>query len=82
VTQAQLEQEVLSRLGDENRRDFVKDAVLEKAFVPPLVASFDLDDLKMDSVSALTPNGVSALTPNGVSALTPNGVSALTPNGS
>jgi hypothetical protein len=57
VTQAQLEQEVLSRLGDEDGRDFVKDVALDKAFVPPLVASFELDSLKMESVSALTPNG-------------------------
>jgi hypothetical protein len=57
MTQAQFEEEVLSRLDGDERRDFVEEAVTEKAFVAPLVASFELDSLDMGSVSALTPNG-------------------------
>lgn len=57
MTQAQLEQDVLDRLDSQERRDFVAHAVQDKAFVSPVVSSFPLDSLSMDSASALTPNG-------------------------
>lgn len=57
MTQAQPEHEVLDRIDGDERRDFMEAAVHEKAFVTPLVASFELDSLDMGSASALTPNG-------------------------
>jgi hypothetical protein len=55
MSEQELEREILSQLPDE-RRTFAKSAVLESAFTPPIVASFALDTLRMDSPSALTPN--------------------------
>jgi hypothetical protein len=55
MSEQELEREILSQLPDE-RRTFVRSAVLDSAFTPPVVASFALDSLRMDSASALTPN--------------------------
>jgi hypothetical protein len=58
MSEQELERQILSQLPDE-RRAFVKSAVLDSPFAPPLVASFALDSLRMDSASALTPNASS-----------------------
>ena len=57
MTPAQHEHEVLGKIDSDERRAFVAHAVQDKAFAPPLVASFELDSLDMGSASALTPNG-------------------------
>ena len=57
MTELELERDVLDRLDSDERRDFVTHAVQEKAFAAPVVASYPLDSLSVDSVSALTPNG-------------------------
>jgi hypothetical protein len=53
----ELAREVLDGLEDE-RRPFVERAVSDMSFAVPVVASFDMDDLTMDSAAALTPNAV------------------------
>jgi hypothetical protein len=55
VSERELENQILTTLPDE-RRAFVKSAVMDRPFADPVVASFSLDSLRMDSVSALTPN--------------------------
>jgi hypothetical protein len=44
-------------MRDSKKKKFVKRAAAGMAFVVPVVASFDLDSLRMGSASALTPNG-------------------------
>jgi hypothetical protein len=55
MSEQELESQILAELPDE-RRPFVKRAVLDSAFAEPIVASFDMDSLRMDSAAALTPN--------------------------
>ena len=55
MSEQELERQVLTKVPNE-RRSFVKRAVLESAFAEPIVASFEMDSLRMDSAAALTPN--------------------------
>lgn len=57
----ELDREVLDRLDSEQRRSFVERVVQSTSFATPVVASFDLDSLKMGSAQALTPNGTPRL---------------------
>jgi hypothetical protein len=55
MSEEQLEREVLSRV-ELDRRSFVKRVVLGTSFAVPVVASFQMDALTMNSASALVPN--------------------------
>jgi hypothetical protein len=57
----ELDREVLDQLDTEERRAFVKRIVESTSFATPVVASFELDSLKMGSAEALTPNGTPRL---------------------
>ncbi len=55
MPEEQLDREVLERVAVD-RRSFVKRVVLGTGFAVPIIASFNMDSLFMDSASAGRPN--------------------------